>query len=370
MSAFRNNILTADEGDLFGFGAIIGTDGVVTGISGPTFRRVTAAPSGSVNRGSLAIRSDAGNVGLFIATDAVGTWAAIPVFGSVIPAGAQLLIADNVNPSYQIGSAGDLDMVVYDTTEGAERVIVNAAAGFRVTAGGITVVAGGVTLTAGNLTITAGGLIFSANGSQVTIPDNVNPSMQIGSTGALNMLVFDTSDGAERLISNATNGIRVVVGGITVVAGGVTVTAGGLTVTAGGLNVVAGSVAFPAASLNIDQATEAVADGQVGAGLVVGKTYSAGAANTDFALPARTGGWRIIEVWIRSNGATGGNLKVQTAGSAADVTDAMVPGNNNVITRCAQILNANATFAGGATVRLNAAGGTPAGEAFLMLQPL
>ena len=76
------------------------------------------------------------------------------------------------------------------------------------------------------------------------------------------------------------------------------------------------------------------------------------------------------DAYIRSDGATGGSVQVQTAAGAANCTDAMVPGNANVLTRATQTVIANCTFAASATGRLSIAAGAPLGEAFLHFEPL
>lgn len=125
-----------------------------------------------------------------------------------------------------------------------------------------------------------------------------------------------------------------------------------------------------AESQDIAQTSVPAADGAAGVGLWIPKTFLAGPSTTDFALPTRGGGWRVVDAYIRSDGVTGGTVQVQTAGGAANVSDTMVPGNANVITRAGEIDNANATFASGATVRLDIAAGAPAGEAFIRVEPL
>jgi hypothetical protein len=84
-------------------------------------------------------------------------------------------------------------------------------------------------------------------------------------------------------------------------------------------------------------------------------------------LPNRTGGWRVVDCWVVSNGATAGTITVNNVTAAAAVSNAMVPGNAGVITR--STLAANATFAGSG--QINAVGaGNPDSTVYVTLIPL
>jgi len=188
--------------------------------------------------------------------------------------------------------------------------------------------------------------------TQVTLLDNANPALDIGSTGLLNLLRFITTNGAEQVAYNGAAAFRI---------------------NTGGLQVVAGSVSLPEASLNLSIATTDAADGTITAGFFIRKSLIANATglpfNTDVVLPARVGGWRVVDAYIISAGATGGSVQVNTTAPAA-VTNAMVPGNADVVTRNSSLTLANATFASGASIRLTIANGSPATEAFIRIEPL
>lgn len=102
---------------------------------------------------------------------------------------------------------------------------------------------------------------------------------------------------------------------------------------------------------------------------ILRKTYSAGTANTSLAVPERTGGWRITDVYIINGGAGSGAVQLQTSGGALNITDAMTSSasGNGFITRAASILNN--TVASGATLRIAATSPASAGEMFITLEP-
>jgi hypothetical protein len=188
--------------------------------------------------------------------------------------------------------------------------------------------------------------------TQLTLLDNANPALDIGSTGLLNLLRFITTNGAEQIAYNGALPFLI---------------------NSGGLNVVAGSVALPEASLNVAIASTDAANNTITAGLFLRVSLAANATgvtvNLNVALPARVGGWRVVDSYIISGGPTGGSVQVQTTAPAA-VTDAMVPGNANVVTRNASLTLANATFASAASIRFAVANGSPATEAFVRIEPL
>lgn len=187
---------------------------------------------------------------------------------------------------------------------------------------------------------------------QITLLDNANPALDIGSTGLLNLLRFITTNGAEQVTYNGVSPFRI---------------------NTGGLLVAAGSVTLPEASLNLSIATTDASDGTITAGFFIRKSLIANATgvtiNTDVVLPARVGGWRVVDAYIISGGPTGGSVQVQTTAAAA-VTNAMVPGNADIVTRNGALTLANATFASAASIRLAIANGSPATEAFIRIEPL
>ena len=88
--------------------------------------------------------------------------------------------------------------------------------------------------------------------------------------------------------------------------------------------------------------------------------HAGGDVNQAFTLPTRTGGWRLIDAYLRSTAGTGGNLQLKDAAAGNAMTDAIVPGNANVITRAAQIITAQQVAASASTPVWDGAAGTPA----------
>lgn len=179
---------------------------------------------------------------------------------------------------------------------------------------------------------------------QLTLADNVNPALDIGSTGLLNLLRFVTTNGAEAVEYNGASPLKI---------------------NAGGLNVAAGTVAFPASSVSLATAGANGTSGAVVTPQVLRVDVGAG-ATVNTVLPARTNGFRVIDAWIVSGGATAGTITVQTT-APANVSTAMVPGNAGQVTLTADINNA--TFASGATIRVTGAG-NPAAVCYISLLPL
>lgn len=115
------------------------------------------------------------------------------------------------------------------------------------------------------------------------------------------------------------------------------------------------------------QAVPAVNNTTPSSEFVLPLTIPAGAGNTDFAnvIP------RACEVMdttgFVSGGATGGTVQLQTSGGALNITDAMVPGNADIITRPTTV--ANRSLAAGAGLRVVRGAGNPGGTLFLRLLP-
>jgi hypothetical protein len=181
---------------------------------------------------------------------------------------------------------------------------------------------------------------------QITLADNAAVALDIGSTGLLNLLRFDTLNGAEQVEYNGVLPFQI---------------------NTGGLTVTAGTVTLPEASLNVASASTDAADGVVTAGLFLRKTYPPGAGPTSVVLPARVGGWRVTDAYIVANGG-GGSLQVKNG--VADVTNAMGESGANKVTRPTDLLLANATFASAGTISLAGVAGTSGGSVFLRIEPL
>lgn len=182
------------------------------------------------------------------------------------------------------------------------------------------------------------------------LTDNANPALDIGSTGLTNLLRFITTNGAEEIEYRGVAPFEIVTGGLT---------------------VTAGTVILPEASLATQSVFNDSGNGLVRGALWLRQTHGAGASFTDVVLPARVGGWRVVDGYIRSGGAAAGSVQLQTAGGAANISNAMVPGAGlDDITRAGNISTANGTIASGGTIRFNIAAGALAGEAFARIEPL
>jgi hypothetical protein len=165
------------------------------------------------------------------------------------------------------------------------------------------------------LVVTAAGTADFTTVSQLLLADNDATALDIGSTGLLNLLRFDTTNGAEQMVYNGILPFQI---------------------ATGGLNVVAGTVGLPEASLNVASVTTDAANNAVTVGLFIRKSHAANGGgfpmSTDVVLPARVGGWRVVDAYIISAGPTGGTVQVLTTGGLT-VSNAMVPGNADVLTR-------------------------------------
>lgn len=380
--------------DVIGIGASLNPDGSFLASTGPTIQYVTADPNGVVtaNAGSLALRS---NGTLYINTTGGTVWVAVgggggasypdnvaAVFGTTAPLqGTEVFLSPSNIWSFSTGN-------VSQATLQASASIFLSTGSSTITGAIVGGGSGAMVHATGNTDCTNAGGTGGDTGTVSIISGNATSTLGVsGGTGKVRLITGASDDGSSgdiELRTGTAGGTRGVIDinsaridvdtqatdlriGTNAVALriGTSGTPGMQT-----FDTVTPAITFSAGLLtNLPQAVVAIAPGVPGMGIWISRSYNAGASNTDFALPARTGGWRVVDAYIRSDGATGGTLTVQTAGGAASVTDAMVPGNANVITRAAQVINANATFASGATVRLAVGGGAPAGEAFLRIEP-
>ena len=201
----------------------------------------------------------------------------------------------------------------------------------------------GVTAWAYSPAADANGDLSLVGVDQILLTDNSATALAFGSTGKLNLLVFDTLNGAEQIEYNGALPFQI---------------------NTGGLTVVTGAVTLPPVSLDVALVATAITSGVVGASLELRVSYPAGAGPTDIVLPAR--GLRVTDARIVSGGA-GGTVQVQTGGGAA-VTDAMVPGAAGALTRAASITNPS--FVPSATIRIAGAAGTVAGNVYVVFEPI
>ena len=250
-------------------------------VEGQWFYVTDAPPVATISapRGSIAIRTDAGNESLWINTTAGGSpgtnWARV--------------LSPNIN--------GDVDLTSVD---------------------------------------------------QLTLLDNANPALDIGSTGLLNLMRFITTNGAEALEYNGVNPFKI---------------------NTGGLNVVAGTVAFPQASVDLPLSTKGMANLGTGAVFEMRIDFPLTANNnTDATLPARAGGFRLVDAHVISGGA-GGNVQVQTGAAVTTITN-MPLGAIGVVARATNVVP-NTVYAGGSVVRIRSdAGITAAGTAYVRFEAL
>lgn len=202
----------------------------------------------------------------------------------------------------------------------------------------------GATAWAYSPAVTVNGDLDLTGVDQILLFDNSTTALAFGSTGKLNLLVFDTANGAEQVEYNGVLPFLI---------------------NTGGLTVTAGTVLLPTSSLNVALAAAPISPGVVGASLELRVSYPAGVGPTDIVLPAR--GLRVTDARVISGGA-GGTVQVQTAAGAANVTDAMVPGAAGAMTRAASVTNPG--FLAGATIRIAGAAGTVAGNVYVTFEPV
>jgi len=136
----------------------------VTSIApGQYFYSTDADPQGAITapRGSVAIRTDAGNEGLYVNVSvgeaSSSNWERVlspDINGDLNLTGVdQFLLLDNANPALNIGSTGLLNLLSFITSNGAEQVAYNGPLPFRINTGGLQVVSGSVSLPQASLNL-------------------------------------------------------------------------------------------------------------------------------------------------------------------------------------------------------------------------
>jgi hypothetical protein len=92
--------------------------------------------------------------------------------------------------------------------------------------------------------------------------------------------------------------------------------------------------------------------------------HPGGNAEAAINLPPRTGGWRLVNAYIRSRGASAGNATLLdlTAGNA--MTNAMVPGAANVVTNASSLIQAQEDVPSGNAPVWSGASNPPAFDGF------
>ena len=98
----------------------------------------------------------------------------------------------------------------------------------------------------------------------------------------------------------------------------------------------------------------------------VGVDHPGGAVEAGVTLPARTNGWRLVDAYVRSRGGSAGTFTLLDATAGNAMTDAMVPGAANAITRAASLIQAEETVAGGGIPVWSGTAGTPATTCFAL----
>lgn len=201
------------------------------------------------------------------------------------------------------------------------------------------------------LDVTATGDLDLTGVSQITLLDNANPALNIGSTGLLNLLSLVTTNGAEGVEYNGVNPFKV---------------------NTGGLNVAAGTVTLPNNTLNVATAAIAALAGSVTASLTLRVTHPGGAVTVSTVLPARAGGWRVLDAMVVASaaGLAGSSVRVRTT-TPADVSSALNLDNTVIagtVNRTTSLTNT--VFASGATIDVTGTGTPAASNVFITLAPL
>lgn len=183
---------------------------------------------------------------------------------------------------------------------------------------------------------------------QITLLDNAAVALDIGSTGLLNLLRFVTTNGLEGVEYRGAVPFKVVTGG---------------------LQVVAGSVVLPQNSLDSSLVASPVSPTITGMSLELRLDYPAAPGGPAVAvLPARSSGFRVTDFRVVAGGA-GGNVRLQTAGGASNVSNLIGLGAAAAgdVVRVTNL--SNQTFAGGAQIQIVVGAGTLAGQGYITLEP-
>lgn len=113
---------------------------------------VTSDPNGvlSAISGSVALRTDNANVGIYINDNDGTAWARVldaTAAGDLnLTDVLTITLRDNTSPALQVGSTGKTDLLAFITTDGAEKVAYNGALPLAIVTGGLDVQAGTVAL--------------------------------------------------------------------------------------------------------------------------------------------------------------------------------------------------------------------------------
>lgn len=200
-------------------------------------------------------------------------------------------------------------------------------------------------------TIDASGVLDLTGVSQISLLDNNATALSIGSTGKLNLMVFDTLNGAEQVEYNGVQPFLI---------------------NTGGLTVTAGTVAFPNNTVNIATAAIAALAGSVTAALTLRVTHPGGAVPVNTVLPVRAGGWRVLDAMVVAGGVGGAAaaVQVQTSGALGVSSNLVIDGAvvAGTVVRTTSLLNT--VFASGATIVVQGINAPAASNVFITLAPL
>lgn len=189
-----------------------------------------------------------------------------------------------------------------------------------------------------------------------------------GNTGSVQILTGLAQAGTST--SGATGVITIQTGdSASAASGGIVIQTGTAGTTRGNITLSALAITFNEGSLtNLAVGSRDASDGQIDAGFWVSKTYPAGAGPTTFTLPARVGGWRVVDAYIVANGA-GGTLAIARDIDGLAIVGAMTEGGGNVIDRAGTCDLTTGLIASAGNVRLTGVVGTSGGTCFVRIEP-
>jgi hypothetical protein len=150
-------------------------------------------------RGSVALRIDAGNVAIYLNTDAATAWAELTsssATGTVDWTGvSQVLMLDNSAAALAFGSTGLLNLLQFVTTNGGERLTYNGVLPLLIAAGG--------------LQVNAGTVAFPPNSVNLSLSASASADLTVSSAFTLRMVVGAGAT-ATATLPNRAGGWRVI----------------------------------------------------------------------------------------------------------------------------------------------------------------
>ena len=97
---------------------------------------------------------------------------------------------------------------------------------------------------------------------------------------------------------------------------------------------------------------------------LVSTNHTTGNASEAFALPARTGGWRLVDAYIRSRGGAAGTAVLQDAAGGNAMTNLIAVGAANVRTQAGSLIQPQEDVPSAASPAWTGAGGPPAFDGY------